>query len=154
MRTLIHHDDLKRLYTGAALSVVLGLTLGAVVQPRLADGILAPQQTWGAGGQRSYAAGAAYSMADYGGQVPAYVMGTNYTQQPQQTALPSPSSDEQAEAAYDVVEYAQTAEATVPSRWEDEPREAPIYPSTEGGAWNPSDLPEPPEPPVDEFEPT
>lgn len=154
MRILIHPDDLKRLYTGAALSVVLGLTLGAVVQPSLADGILAPQQDWGSGGQRSHAVGAAYSLADYGGQVPDYVIGTNYTQQPQLTALPSPSGDDQAEAAYDVIEYARTAEAVVPSRWEDEPYDAPVYPSTDGGAWNPSDLPEPPEPPVDEFEPT
>jgi hypothetical protein len=83
------------------------------------------------------------------------VIGTNYTQ-----PAPSPMAEqvlayqERAEpTAYDIAEHAQTAEAVAPARWDDEPRDEPVYPSQHGGALNPSDLPPPPEPPVDTASP-
>lgn len=154
MRTLIHNEDLKRVYTGAALAIVAGLAMGAAVQPPLADNILAPQQEWAGGGMRNYATATARDVGAYPGQVPDYVVGTNYTQAPPPVAEQVLAYQDRAEpAAYDAAEHAQTAEATAPARWEDEPRGEPLYPSQQGNAFNPSDLPEPPEPPLDVFEP-
>lgn len=153
MGKFIRSDDLKRIFTGASLAVLAGLMLGGAVQPPLSDGILAPQQTWAGGGARNYAAGAERGLSAYAAQVPDYVTGTNYTQAPP-VADRVLAYEERAEpAAYDVAEHAQTAEATAPTRWEDEPREAPLYPSQSGNAYNPSDLPQLPEPPVELFDP-
>lgn len=153
MGKFIRSDDLKRIFTGASLAVLAGLLLGGAAQPPLTDGLLAPQQEWAGGGARNYARGPEPGVSAYAAQVPDYVVGTNYTQAPL-VADRVLAYEERAEpVAYDVAEHAQTAEATAPTRWEDEPREAPIYPSQVGNAYNPSDLPEPPEPPVELFDP-
>lgn len=156
MGNLIHNDDLKRVFVGAGLAVVAGLVMGAAVQPPLTDNILAPQQEWGGGGARNYAAATSQDVGGYPGRVPDYVIGTNYTQPAQiaheETML---AYDDRAEAtAYDAAEHAQTAEAVVtPARWVEEPRGEPIYPSQQGNAYNPSDLPPAPEPPVETASP-
>ena len=153
MGYLIRSNDLRRVYVGAGLAVVVGLAMGGAVQPQLADGILAPQQAWANGGMRTYAAATTRDVGAYPGQVPEYVIGTNYTR-----PLPVPEQvlayEERAEpTAYDIAEHARTAEAVAPARWENEPEAEPIYPSQDGNAFNPSDLPPPPEPPVELFEP-
>ena len=156
MRTLIHNDDLKRLFTGASVAVVAGLLIGGAVQPPLQDGILAPQQQVAGGGARNYAIGYEHGVGAYPGPVPEYVIGTNYTR-PQPLEDQVLAYDDRADAvALDATDYAQTAEATAPVRWEDEPRDEPLYPSARGNAWNPSDLPPPPEPPepAEDVEPT
>ena len=150
MRTLIQNSDLKRLFTGAAGAVVAGLVIGATVQPALQDRILAPQQQMAGGGTRNYASATTADVGAYPGQVPEYVIGTNYTRPPPVLEYESPAPDDSAAPATD---YAETAETSAPARWEVEPHEAPLYPSVRGNAWNPSDLPEPPEPPVEEYEP-
>jgi hypothetical protein len=153
MGNLIRSDDLRRIFVGASLAVVAGLAMGAAVQPPLADNILAPQQEWAGGGTRNYASATARDVGAYPGQVPDYVIGTNYTQPP----VAEPQAPVYAAlvepAAYDAAEYARTAEAVAPARWEDEPRAEPIYPSQQGNAFNPSDLPPAPEPPVDTTSP-
>jgi hypothetical protein len=153
MRTLIQNSDLKRLFTGTALAVVAGLIAGGMVQPRLSDGIKAPQQEMAGGGARSYAIGYETGVGGFTGPVPDYVIGTNYLNPPAPEIQVLAYEDRAEPTAYDATEYAQTTEAVAPTRWEDEPREEPLYPSAHGNAFNPSDLPEPPEPPVDEFEP-
>lgn len=153
MGKFIHTDDLKRVFVGAGLAVVAGLAIGGAVQPPLADNILAPQQDWGGGAQRTYAANVERGMAAYRDQIPDYVIGTNYTQAPPVADRVLAYQDRAEPMAYDIAEHAQTAEATLPARWEDEPREAPVYPSQSGNAYNPSDLPAPPEPPVEVFDP-
>lgn len=150
MRTLIHNGDLKRLFTGASLAVVAGLAFGAAVQPALQDRILAPQQQMAGGGTRNYAAPSEAGIGLYPGQVPEYVIGTNYTRPPPMLEYEVLAYDDRAQAAAD---HADTAEATAPVPWEVEPHEAPLYPSERGNAWNPSDLPEAPEPPVDTASP-
>jgi hypothetical protein len=155
MGTLIRSSDLRRVYIGAGLAVIAGLTLGGAVQPPLADGIVAPQQAMAGGGMRNYAAATTRDVGAYPGQVPDYVIGTNYTR-PLPVAEQVLAYEERAEpTAYDIAEHARTAEAvtTIQRRWADEPREETVYPSQQGGAFNPSDLPPPPEPPVDLFEP-
>jgi len=155
MGKLIRNDDLKRIFTGAGLAVVAGLAMGASIQPSLTDGILAPQQEWAGGGVRDYASAPTRDVGAYPGQVPDYVIGTNYTR-PQ-----APPDEEQflayeeraQPAAYDAGDYGETAEAHAPQIWTEEPREEAYYPSMRGGAYNPSDLPEAPEPPVDVFDP-
>ena len=157
MRTLIHNADLKRLHIGAAVAVVAGLALGAAVQPALQEGILAPQQKWAGGGLRTYATASEPGIGAYPDKVPDYVIGTNYTQPPPVAEPPTLEFDEGPQlAAYDAAEYAGTAEAVAPWRREDDQDyrgEAPHYPSMRGNAYNPSDLPDPPEPPVEEFDP-
>jgi hypothetical protein len=154
MRTLIHNSDLKRLFTGAGVAVVAGLLMGGAVQPRLGDGIKAPQQEMAGGGTRTYAIGGDTGVGGYPGQVPDYVIGTNYLNPPVvETQVLAYEERAEPTTAYDAAEYAQTTEAVAPTRWEDEPREQPLYPSEQGNAFNPSDLPPPPEPPVDVFEP-
>ncbi|WP_430425297.1 hypothetical protein [Phenylobacterium sp.] len=153
MGKLIHSDDLKRIFTGAGLAVLAGLLLGGAAQPPLTDGLLAPQQEWAGGGARNYARGPEPGVSAYAAQVPDYVVGTNYTQAPLVADRVLAYEDRAEPVAYDVAEHAQTAEATAPTRWEDEPRAPPLYPSQVGNAYNPSDLPEPPEPPVELFDP-
>ena len=151
MRTLIQNADLKRLFTGAALAGVAGLATGAAVQPALQDRILAPQQQMAGGGTRNYAAPSEAGIGLYPGQVPEYVIGTNYTRPPPMAAYEGAS--EEAPSAREAADHAETAEATAPANWVVEPHPAPLYPSERGNAWNPSDLPEAPEPPVDTASP-
>jgi hypothetical protein len=153
MGKFIRSDDLKRIFTGASLAVLAGLLLGGAVQPPLSDGLLAPQQEWAGGGARNNASVPEPGVSAYAANVPDYVVGTNYTQAPPMADRVMAHEERAEPAAYDIAEHAQTAEATAPTRWEDEPHEAPIYPSQSGNAYNPSDLPEPPEPPVDLFDP-
>lgn len=153
MGNLIRNDDLKRIFVGASLAVVAGLVMGAAVQPPLTDNILAPQQEWAGGGPRNYAAATSRDVGAYPGRVPDYVVGTNYIRPPEQQVL---AYEDRAEpTAYDAAEYAQTAEAVTvtPARWVEEPRGEPVYPSQQGNAYNPSDLPPAPEPPVETTSP-
>lgn len=149
MRALIQNADLKRLFTGAALAGVAGLAMGAAVQPPLQDRILAPQQQMAGGGARNHAAASEAGVGLYPGQVPEYVIGTNYTRPPPMAAYDEPVRP----TAHAAAEHAETAEATAPARWIVEPHPAPLYPSERGNAWNPSDLPDAPEPPVDTASP-
>ncbi|HEY0651059.1 hypothetical protein [Phenylobacterium sp.] len=153
MRTLIQNADLRRLFTGASLAVVAGLAIGAAIQPPLQDRILAPQQQMAGGGTRNYATPSEAGIGLYPGQVPEYVIGTNYTRPPPMTAYEGAYEEGAEPTAHDATDYAQTAEATAPARWVVEPHPAPLYPSERGNAWNPSDLPEAPEPPVDTASP-
>lgn len=154
MGNLIRNDDLKRVFVGAGLAIAAGLAMGASVQPPLADNILAPQQAWSGGGLRNYATATTQDVGAYPGQVPEYVIGTNYTRPPPVAEQQVLAYAERAEpTAYDAAEYARTAEDVTPGRWQDEPLSEPLYPSREGNAYNPSDLPPAPEPPVDLFDP-
>ena len=155
MGKLIRNVDLQRIFAGAGLAAMAGLAMGASIQPSLTDGILAPQQEWAGGGVRNYASASVRDVGAYPGQVPDYVIGTNYTR-PQAPAAEDQvlAYEERAQpAAYDVADYGETAEAHAPQIWDEEPYEEAYYPSVRGGAYNPSDLPEAPEPPVDVFDP-
>lgn len=152
MRTLIQNADLKRIFTGSALAVVAGLAMGAAAQPPLQDRILAPQQQMAGGGARNYAAAGEAGVGGYSGAIPEYVIGTDYTRPPPMLEQEALAYDSPARAMTD---YAETAEATAPTQadWVVEGREETVYPSERGNAWNPSDLPEAPEPPVDAASP-
>lgn len=156
MRTLILNDDLKRLFSGAAVAVVAGLVMGAAVQPRLQDGILAPQQKMAGGGPRTYAMGYEHGIGAYPGPIPDYVIGTNYTRPPVLETQVLAYDDRVDTVAVEAADYAETADATASTRWADEPRGEPVYPSQRGNAWNPSDLPPAPAPPEpsEDIEPT
>jgi hypothetical protein len=151
MRNLIHSDDLKHLFTGAALAVAAGLAMGMSVQPPLQDRIMAPQQEIAGGGPRTYQAGDERGVAAYSGAVPEYVIGTNYTR-PIPTETQVLAYQDRA-LPVEVADYAQTAEAVAPARWDDEPADEPLYPSMRGNAFNPSDLPPAPEPPQETASP-
>lgn len=152
MRTLIQNPDLKRIFTGSALAAVAGLAMGASVQPSLQDRILAPQQQMAGGGPRHYAAVNHAGIGAYAGAVPEYVIGTDYTRPPPPLEQEVLAYDDRARA---VADYGETAEATAatPTHWVVEADDEPLYPSERGNDWNPSDLPEAPEPPVDTASP-
>ena len=152
MRTLIRNHDLKRLFAGAAIAAIAGLTTGAAIQPALdADGVHAPQQLMGDGGVRTYVAGAEPGVGGYQGQVPDYVIGTDWMR-PQPLAQEVLTYDDRAgpQQADDATTHGATANAIVPRHWQDEPRPAPLYPSEGGATSYGADLPAPPEPPSDE----
>ena len=151
MTQLIHNDDLKRLFTGAAIAVTAGLMVGLSFKPSLADGILAPQQDMGVSAARTYASASESRVASYAGRVPDYVIGTRWLQPqpiPEQTqvlAYEERIEPASYEAAASVDDYASTTEAThVTTRWQDQAREDPRYPSQQGSEYYESDLPDPP----------
>jgi len=151
MRTLIQNHDLKRLLAGAAIAAVAGLMTGAAIQPALdAGGVHAPQQLMSGGGPRAYAAGAEPGVGAYRDQVPDYVTGADQVR-PQPIEPEILADDDRADPQADAAEaHAATASAIAPRRWQDEPRQAPLYPSEHGNTHYGADLPAPPEPPSDE----
>lgn len=156
MPRLIHNDDLKRLFAGSAIAVAAGLMVGLSFKPSLADGLLAPQQDWGVSAARSYAMVDERGVGAYTGQVPDYVIGTRWTRpQPPPADVEVLAYNDVAEPAPSADDYAATAEAThVTTRWQDEPREAPYYPSERGNSYYESDLPDPPSDDPRDYEPT
>lgn len=151
MRTLIHDRDLKTFAVGVAVAAVAGLLMGTALYPDLdAEGLKAPQLEAHGGGQRTDVAAADTGVAAYAGRVPDYVIGTDALKPPQYETLAAeapPADTAEVGHASDVMAYA--APQIQPARWQDEPREAPRYPSERGNVVYAADVPAPPPPPVD-----
>jgi hypothetical protein len=152
MRTLIRNRDLKTLFSGVAVAAAVGLLMGGVMYPKLnLDKIEGPQILLGGGGARSTAEASYAGIGAYNGRIPDYVIGTDALKPPQYEVMAyqeraAPERANTGEAA-DVMAYEQPAEIRA-TRWEDEPREAPLYPSEHGNTAYETDLPAPPEPPT------
>jgi hypothetical protein len=126
----------KSLFSGIAMASVAGLLLGGAMKPDLGYGDRpeGPQLFAGWSGVRGetgpFDDGA--SWAAYGGQIPDYVVGTDW-----RTASTWPK-DLVAYEPQDPPNYYEKALAERPqhpvARYEDEPREEPVYPSMKGGA--------------------
>jgi len=122
------------LFSGAALAAVLGVMLGGAMQPQLAfgDRPMGPQMFATGGGQRStgpFDNGVSYATA--GGEIPSYVIGTDYAQQAYVEAPPIAEERRQLARNDDPPQEP----ATMARGVYDEP--APIevvYPSVAGGA--------------------
>ncbi len=152
MRTFIHDRDLKTLAVGVAVAAVSGLLMGGALHPDLdAEGLKAPQLEAPGGGHRTEVAAADAGVAAYDGRVPDYVIGTDTLNPPQVQTLaaaePSPEDTADAGHASDVMAYA--APQIEPARWQDEPREAPRYPSERGNVVYAADVAAAPPPPPD-----
>jgi hypothetical protein len=146
MRTLISNDDLKTLMRGAGAVALGGLLLGGAMHPDLYQGERprGPQMLMG-GAVRGASHAPDPGVAAYGGATPEYVIGTDSTrpQPPQYVAYAEADAgdtgDVMAYAEDDGAASAQVTRAT----WQDEPREAPAYPSERGNAYYEANLPGP-----------
>ena len=156
MRTLILNRDLKTLLQGVAVLAAVGLLMGAVAHPNLrgADDTEGPQMLMAGGGERGVQMVSDPGAAAYGGRVPEYVLGTDWTRpRGDQTAwaesVPNPQESTGPAvvfAADDDPAQVQVSHAT----WRDEAREPPLYPSARGGVPYDANLPAPPSPPEDD----
>ena len=156
MRALIENQDLKTLFSGVAIATTAGLLMGGVMYPNLdADAIEGPQILLSGGGPRSSSDASYAGIGAYNGRIPDYVIGTDALKPPQYqpVAYEERAYDERTEPerAYtgepgDVMAYEAPAEIHA-TRWEEEPRQASLYPSEQGNTAYEVDLPPPPEPP-------
>ena len=124
---------MKALLTGAAVALAAGLLMGAVAKPDLAgdDRPAGPQILAGWGGGRStgpFDDGAA--LANYKGQLPDYVLGTDWKRSltPPAQMADAPPPAEARMAVIDVAEMPVTRAA-----YDEAPHTQPIYPSLQGG---------------------
>lgn len=134
MDKLIRGQDLKSLLWGAAGVAVVGVMLGASMQPNLrAPGdIEGAQQQFGiSAGRSAYTGDNAVSWASYRDGIPEYVTGTDWLKPEQETyeALPEYAYADDA-AAYEIPAYEVASNLPVA----DAPaREPTRYPSVDGG---------------------
>jgi hypothetical protein len=148
MERIFTHADLKRIAAGVAVACTAGLLMGAALRPDLDEHDAAgPQMLMGDGGPRKVFAAYDQGMAAYSGQVPEYVVGTDWTR-PRAMPEPRPVA---AEDTGDVMAYAAEDAAVEVSHasYAEEPRPAPRYPSMAGNADYEANLPGPPAPPAD-----
>ncbi|HEV2533190.1 hypothetical protein [Phenylobacterium sp.] len=139
---------MNALWTGAGVALAAGLLMGAVAKPDLGgdDRPAGPQILAGWGGGRStgpFDDGAAF--ANFKGQLPDYVLGTDWKRSlnpPALTAEPSPLPRETKMAAIETPPDLPLTRAT----YQEPPREPPSYPSIEGGQTSDAGLPPPARP--------
>jgi hypothetical protein len=153
MSRFLRERDLRQLFVGAPAVVIAGLIAGGFAHPQLRgpDELGGPQLQAGVAGARSERTyDLAAGWASYSGQVPDYVIGTDW--------LKPPSYDE-IDASIDAIDHApvmayaaeeHAADAYEPAAQPETNLVAVSYPSTEGGRPYEADLPPPPEPPMDE----
>jgi len=135
---------------GAALAAVIGIMLGGSMRPQLIfEGRpMGPQMFANGGGPRStgpFDVRDAY--AAYGGNLPSYVIGTDYAQTAYVEA--PPIAEEPRQVAHNDVEAPAPAALTRTASYE---QLTPIivYPSMTGGTAYEGETPPPPAPPEDE----
>lgn len=142
----MEQKTLRSLYAGAAVACVSGLLMGAAMKPTLnvGDRPEGPQMFAGWSGARStgpFDDGATF--AGYQGQVPDYVVGTDWKReiawQEAEAADPEPRDVAANEAP---PEHAPLR----PAVFEEPAREAPVYPSMAGGMAYGTAAPAPPPP--------
>lgn len=155
MRTLFTNDDLKRMAAGVAVASISGLLMGAALQPELDERDTAgPQILMGDGGPRRAFTGADAGVGAYSGQLPEYVVGTDWTR----AQAPPESEPADAEYAGDVMAFAAEdagVQVVHNPHYVEEPRPAPRYPSMSGNVDNvEAEPPAPPEPPADDIDTT
>jgi hypothetical protein len=148
--------DLKKLFSGVGLAAVAGLLFGGAMKPNLRgdERPEGPQIFTGWSGARSTGPfDDGLTLAYWQGQIPDYVVGTDWKQQIAWREEPDvieavPYTDYIAsdEEAPEPVQYAMT-------RWDEPPPEPVQFPSLAGGAaYGPERLDAPPPPPSDEYD--
>lgn len=123
--------DLRPAIYGMAIATVAGLILGGVSKPDIREmtDLDGPQLVAGQGGERLGPGSVqTASWTSYGGQVPDYVIGTDWTQpdQPVEMALAEPEP-EPARIVYEAPPV-----RLAPVKYESEPAAPPSYPSMGG----------------------
>lgn len=153
----MRNQDLKTLFSGVAIAAAAGLLLGGALYPNLdVAGLKAPQILTGGGGPRSTSQASDAGIGAYNGRVPDYVIGTDALKpQYQILAYQEAAEPERANTGEpgEAMAYEPPAEIRA-TRWQDQPREAALYPSERGNTAYEADLPPPPDPPsADDEEP-
>lgn len=149
MERLFTRDDLKRIGAGVAVACTAGLLMGAALRPNLDEHDAAgPQMQMGGGGPRKVFAAYDQGVGVYTGQVPDYVVGTDWTRRDAPPELHQAASVE--EHTGDVMAYeAQDAAVEVAhTSYVEEPRQPTRYPSMSGNTDYEANLPAPPAPPA------
>jgi hypothetical protein len=136
--------------SGAALAAVAGIMLGGAMRPQLIfDGRPnGPQMFANGGGPRStgpFDPGGSY--ASYNGNIPVYVIGTDYAQAAY-VAAPPVEEDHQQLARNDA--SPPEPAALTHAAYAEPPAPLVVYPSLAGGRPYEAETPEPPPPPEDE----
>ena len=132
---------MKALLAGAGIAAATGLLMGAMAKPDLSAGDRpeGPQVIAGRAGARATGPfDDGQSFAGYQGQVPDYVLGADWKRAmapPPETPAPAPAprAARDDEAPPEPVAYTQAA-------YDEPAREAPAYPSMDGGQTYGSDL--------------
>lgn len=133
--------------SGAALAAVAGIMLGGAMRPQLIfDGRPnGPQMFANGGGPRSsgpFDPGGSY--ANYSGELPSYVIGTDYAQAAYVAA--PPVEEEHQQLASNETPPPEPA-ALTPATYDEPPAPLVVYPSMAGGRSYDAENPEPPPPP-------
>ena len=143
-------SNLAAILAGAAVAAVAGIMLGGAMRPQLIfDGRPnGPQMFANGGGPRStgpFDPGGSY--ASYSGNIPTYVIGTDYAQGAY-VAAPPIEDGHQPPAA----EEAAPSEPATMTRamYDDAPPPLVVYPSLAGGRSYDAETPQPPPPPQDD----
>jgi hypothetical protein len=134
----------KTQLAGAGVALVAGLLMGAMAKPDLNgdDRPAGPQMLAGSGGARGAGPfGDGGSFANYNGQVPDYVLGTDWKKAltpPPVTAEPPPPAARLAQNDDPRPDLPLTR-----ATYDEPPRAPPSYPSVQGGEAYGADLPPP-----------
>lgn len=158
MRNLIHCEDLKTLLQGAAVVAVAGLLMGAVAHPNLRgeDEAAGPQMLMNGGGERGAQVISDPGVGVYGGRIPEYVVGTDWTR-PRAEPAGTDATLSMDEPMVDTGPAVVFADSDDPAQlrmtrttWQDAPRDPTTYPSARGGVSYEANLPAPPPAPEGE----
>lgn len=145
--------DLKTLFAGVGVAAVSGLLLGGAMQPDLRgdERPEGPQIFAGWSGARSTGPfDDGMTLAYYEGQVPDYVVGTDWKQAIAWQETPEIVEAAEDYSAFDEPEPAPEAGVyAADASWQAPAAEPPTYPSMSGGVAYGVDLPPPPSPPAD-----
>jgi hypothetical protein len=153
MRSLIRNQDLKSIFSGSAMAVAAGLMAGGLMYPELIGpgDVGGPQLQAGSSGARTAYYGGSANWAPYSGEVPDYVIGTDWRKP---TEYADYNGDEEIPPEEETVVYTaaavgETTEVTART-WEEPASEPVSFPSTAGGVPYGADLPRPPPPPAED----
>ena len=150
MQTAISNQG-ATILSGAALAAVAGILLGGAMRPQLIfgdDRPSGPQVLANGGGPRSsgpFDPGGSY--ASYSGNIPEYVIGTDYAQAAY-VAAPPIEEGHQKLASNDTPPAEPTT--LTHATYDEPPAPLVVYPSLAGGRSYDAETPEPPPPPDDD----
>ena len=137
---------MKDLLAGAGIAAVAGLLMGAAAKPDLGwdDRPAGPQIVAAGGGGRStgpFDDGAAF--ANYKGQLPDYVLGSDWKKSltlPVLTADASPAAPADLRASREAPANLSPSSPVTRASYEEPPHPAPVYPSMQGGEPHGADI--------------
>jgi hypothetical protein len=140
MQINFHDRETRMLATGAAAAVVAGVLMGAAMKPDFGDDrVLGPQFFAADGGVHDASYRPDPGASVYGGRIPDYVIGTDWTR-PRQAASATPSPEPREDPVIFTADDEPSPPMTMTYRtWREPPREPSAYPSVTGDLRYPSE---------------